>query len=352
MINVRIAALALLGFASGFPASAQSVVSTHSGVVYFFTGTVFVGDQRLEQRFGRFPDVAQGSELRTETGRAEVLLTPGVILRVAENSSIRMISNKLSDTQVELLTGSAIVESNEPAKDTAVTLIHKKWQMHLAKTGVYRVDATPPHVESYKGEVEVKTAGLKDPVTVKEGDSLPLADVLLTEESKAPDADSFKTWAMNRSQAVAADNATAAEIIDDPSQFDNATSLAWGGFTYFPPTGMPSLGIGNPYGLSFWSPYQSTLTAMWNPIYLYGGYLPVYGGYGIGIGHGSRVGWPVGVHPYPSTPIYTSRPGYTRPISPTWHPGVGVTSPRPVYSPPHTFGHPVPSVGGHVAGHR
>jgi hypothetical protein len=339
MTNVRIGVLALL---AAFPAAGQSVVSTHSGVVYFFAGTVFIGDQKLEQKFGRFPDIGEGRELRTETGRAEVLLTPGVILRVAENSTIRMLSNKLADTQVELLSGSAILESNDPPKDTAVTLIHKKWQMRLPRPGVYRIDSTPPHVQVFKGEVEVAAEGQKDKVPVKEGETLPLADVLLTDRSTAPDSDSFKAWAMNRSQAIASDNATAAEIIDDPNQFDTASGLASGGFTYFPPTGMPSLGIGNPYGLSFWSPYQPTLAAIWNPVYLYGAYGPVYGpGYGT-----LHSGWPSVYRPSPN-PIYSPRPIYSRPIGPGWHP-VGANAPRPIYTaPPRTYSHSAPQVGTH-----
>src|SRR5579862_6075544 len=105
MTQVRNFVLALSAVAACFQAFGQSVISTHSGVVYFFTGAVYIGDERLEQKFGRFPDIAEGRELRTETGRAEVLLTPGVVLRVSENSSVRMLSDKLSDTRVELLTG-------------------------------------------------------------------------------------------------------------------------------------------------------------------------------------------------------------------------------------------------------
>lgn len=74
MVAPRIVALAL---AAGFSASAQSVVSTHSGLVYFFVGSAFLGNEPLEQKFGRFPDIGEGGELRTTAGRAEVLLTPG-----------------------------------------------------------------------------------------------------------------------------------------------------------------------------------------------------------------------------------------------------------------------------------
>ena len=64
--------LSALALATWFPASAQSVVSTHSGVLYFFEGSVFIGDERVEQRLGRFPEIGEGHELRTELGPAEV----------------------------------------------------------------------------------------------------------------------------------------------------------------------------------------------------------------------------------------------------------------------------------------
>src|SRR5882724_12161096 len=65
-----------------FPAysSAQTIVSAHSGVVHFFEGAVSIDGRALEQKFGRFDELKPGSELRTDRGRAEVLLTPGVLL--------------------------------------------------------------------------------------------------------------------------------------------------------------------------------------------------------------------------------------------------------------------------------
>ena len=60
------------------PAEGQSVISTRSGVVHFFEGAVYLGDVPLAPHLGKFPRMAEGSELRTAQGRAEVLLTPGV----------------------------------------------------------------------------------------------------------------------------------------------------------------------------------------------------------------------------------------------------------------------------------
>jgi len=308
MIHVRMVVLPLLvlAWAPWFPASAQSVVSTHSGLIYFFDGSVFLGDEPLEQKFGKFPELGEGRELRTGHGRAEVLLTPGVFLRIDGNSAIRMLSNQLSDTRVELVAGSAILEANDAVANTSVRLIYKDWQMRVPQKGVYRIASDPPQLAVYKGKVEVATEGKTDTVAVKEGEVLPFAPVLLAEQSTAAGGDPFKDWAMSRSQAISADNAIAAGIVDDPSQIASS-SLAWGGFSYFPLTGIPSLGITHPYGLSFWSPYQSALSAIYYPVYTYGW---------------QTHGWPGAVALYPRQPLMPS------PIGTGLHP-VGVTSPRP-----------------------
>ena len=85
MVRVRVSLLSVftLGVAAWIPAFGQSVISTHSGLVYYFDGSVSIGMQRLEQKFGRFPDIGEGNELRSEDGKAEVLLTPGEIGRAS-----------------------------------------------------------------------------------------------------------------------------------------------------------------------------------------------------------------------------------------------------------------------------
>jgi hypothetical protein len=337
MTNARMVALPFvaLAFAVGFPASGQSVVSTHSGVIYFFVGSVFLGDQRLEQKFGRFPDIGEGRELRTTLGRAEILLTPGVLLRLDENSSIRMLSSRFSDTQVELLGGSAILEVTETVPDTAVKLIYQNWQMRVPQKGVCRIDTEPPQIHAYKGEVEVEVAtdDKTETVAVREGEVLPLAAVLVAEPSTNIGNDDFKYWAMSRSQAISADNTIAAGIVDDPSQIDSS-GLASGGYSYFPLTGIPSLDIGNPYGLSFWSPFQSTLSSMYFPSYLY---RPLY------------LGWPSVRRPYPGrtfipSPVGTYPPLRTAPVRipvPSPHPVTPhpVTPPPPPHMPVHAGAH-------------
>lgn len=237
-------------------APGQSVRSTHSGVVYFFEGYVFIGDQQLQQKFGRFPEIGEGGVLRTELGRAEVLLTPGVFLRVDENSAVRMQSDRLTDTRIELLRGSAILEVSHEAVDPPDTLLYKGWLVRLPQDSIARIDSGPPRLRVLSGTAEVSAEdsaeGDSTPVTVRRGEVLPFASVLVPEQATTQAVDAFNLWAMNRSSVVSEDNTIAEGITDDPNQLDTS-GAALGGFTYFPQTGIPSLGITYPYGLSFWS---------------------------------------------------------------------------------------------------
>jgi len=114
--------LAVLVALSAFSASAQPVISAKSGVIAYIEGKVFLGDQAIEYSVTRFPDIKENQVVRTEDGRAEILLTPGVVLRLGENSSLKLLTNRLIDTRLELLTGSAVVEADDIAKDTAVSI--------------------------------------------------------------------------------------------------------------------------------------------------------------------------------------------------------------------------------------
>ena len=79
--------------------------------------------------------------LRTGQGRAEVLLTPGVFLRIGENSAIKLLDNRLVSTRVEILSGTVIVESDDPQmsiKDSPVALIYKDYEIRMVKHGLWR----------------------------------------------------------------------------------------------------------------------------------------------------------------------------------------------------------------------
>jgi hypothetical protein len=259
------------------PAVGQSVISTRSGIVHFWEGAVYLGDHLLESHPGKFPSVPLGVELGTARGRAEVLLTPGVFIRIGENSTIRMIGNELSDTRVELLAGSAVMDSSEANSGTSVRLIYRNWSVRLLEQGVYRIDSDPPRLWVLQGKADVSADTHEGTLSVAQGMNVEFARVLVPERSVGQPHDALSSWVEGRQQSISADNVIAANIQDPASMTISNSSVD--SFTYFPMLGLPSLGPGlsRPYGSS--DPYPPGF----NSVYLSGySYLPLFLGLGSG----------------------------------------------------------------------
>ena len=123
--------------------NAQDVISASSGLLHYFEGQVVLDDKPVEHKAAVFPSLKNGSLIRTEKGRAELLLTPEVYLRMDEQSSLRMESNSLTDTRLELVDGSVIVDNLNAAAATPVVLIHNGTSIRFPKPGIYRIDCEP-----------------------------------------------------------------------------------------------------------------------------------------------------------------------------------------------------------------
>src|SRR5436305_1949237 len=133
---VTVASL-MLGTVSAF---AQPVISAKSGMVARAEGEVFIGDTAVEESQTTFPEVKENAVLRTQRGRAEVLLTRGVYMRMGESASFKMLTNRLIDTRLEILTGSAIVEADEIVKDNNLTILAGEATVSVNKHGLFRFD--------------------------------------------------------------------------------------------------------------------------------------------------------------------------------------------------------------------
>ncbi len=277
--------IAVLAGTTSFVASAQTVISAKSGVVHYVEGRVFLNDQLIESKFGQFPDIKENQQLRTEDGRVEVLLTPGVFLRLGENSAIRMITNRLIDTRVDFLSGEAIVEADELLKDNGVTIVYKDYAVQLQKKGVYHFDAETSQVRVHDGLAVVELNGKTQ--EVKDGHELTMnGGMELAAFDKKKDVDDLYLWGARRSEYIAMANVSAAKTVADSGAYMGASS--W----YFNPyynmyTFLPGFGYGfdstyfNPFGYTFFSPYN---------VYGFINTLPYYGYYGGGYASG-----PVGV---------------------------------------------------------
>jgi hypothetical protein len=245
-------------------------------VIQYVEGQVTLDGKTVAPKFAEFPDVKPDQTLAAEDGRAEVLLTPGVFLRVAENSSFRMISAKLDSTQVEVLSGSAIVEVGELLQNNAITVKFHNAEIALLKKGLYRVDSDDPaSLRVYEGEARV-TSG-SDTMIARRGREVEFGAVLQARNFDPKQTDAFYRWSARRDEYVAQANVTSAKTASESglgySGSGNAAgNWAWnpwfGMFTYVPGNGM----FMSPFGSAFYSPL--TVGNFYGPAFgYYGGYV-------------------------------------------------------------------------------
>ncbi len=231
---------------------AQEVISAASGVVQYFEGAASLDGQQLQHDSAIFPTLKRGATLRTAKGRAEVLLTPGVFLRLDENSAVRMLSPSLADTRLELVEGSVILENLDAKPDASDTLIFKECQIRFPKPGIYRIDGELGDMQAYRGEAVVEHHGSTD--TVDSSHLYYFAIGLTTSKFSDGDMDEFYDWARNRSDVIAAKNQLA-DAQNDPGDPDP------GGMYVIPPPSLPSYSSPDP-GYSISGSFA-------NPFYVY-----------------------------------------------------------------------------------
>jgi len=260
-MRLSLASLAFTALAAS-SAFAQQVISAHSGVIHLVEGKAYLNDKVIETKFGQFPDIKNGQEFRTEQGRAEILLTPGVFLRVGENTAVKMLSNQLTDTRVEVLKGSAIVEADEIPKDNSIEMVYKGNTMMLVKHGLFRIDSDPAQLRVYDGEAIVK--GESGQLTVKAGKQTTLSGVLMAENFDKKATDDLYSWSSRRAGYLSAANASSAMTIRNSggnygNGYYSGGLMGFGGWQFNPLFGMftyvPMGGFGySPFGFGWWSP--------------------------------------------------------------------------------------------------
>ena len=198
----------------------------------YFEGEVWVGARQLSDTFSILL-ISEGSQLRTAAGRAEVLLTEGMFLRVAEDSAVAMRKNA-AETVIDVLRGSVIAEG-EALTERSVVLRVGDAAVSLGKRGLYRIEAAPPLLRVYDGAASVTARNAQ--ITVKAGRSLALAEkefALARFDSKAGDA--FSRWSRRRGEALSFASYPAARRLYELGRFGGGWYFSdyLGCYTYLP----------------------------------------------------------------------------------------------------------------------
>jgi hypothetical protein len=248
---------------------AQTTVSARPGTLNYTEGQASIDARQLAAGADSKTTLAAGQSLSTTNGKAEILLTPGIFLRVGSNSTVHMVSPNLTQTEVRIEQGRANVEVDEIYNQNRILIDLPNGQAQIMKRGLYAFDATNSTVSVFDGQANVYPGrdlqtDIK-PIEIKGGRMLALTGdgEKPVKFNKDEAKDDLYNWGSLRSQYLGEANLSLASAYAGSSAFNPGWYWAGGmyGYTWLPGNGL----FWNPYGYGFYSPY-----------YVYGGG-PIYG---------------------------------------------------------------------------
>lgn len=235
-------------------ARAQELISAKAGLVHYVEGRVVLDERPVQVKAGEFPQIPAGGSLATGRGRAEVLLAPGVFLRLAEFTEVRLLSDDVTDTRLQLADGSILLECADTVKGNRLAVSFRDAVVTIRSDGLYRLDAEPGELRVYDGRATVEIAGRL--VTLRKGRALALDSSLASRKFDVNRGDAFLRWSRRRAETIAMANLAAATSIHD-----SRVRLRRSGWVLLPDLGMltfvPYGGIWvSPFGYYFYSPRE------------------------------------------------------------------------------------------------
>ena len=151
----------LLALPLAVPAAAQHVISARAGYVNYWQGAVTLPtgpDEKIKRQ------IAEGQTVTTWRGRLELLLTPGSFLRLDRHSTVRLLSSRLADVRVELVSGTAMLEVNETRKGTSIVMLWREHSIPITRTGLYRFEAAQDSLRVHVEKGKLRVPGKKGPL--------------------------------------------------------------------------------------------------------------------------------------------------------------------------------------------
>ncbi|MBN2319044.1 MAG: FecR domain-containing protein [Acidobacteria bacterium] len=175
---------------------AQNSISVRGGLIHYTEGDVYLDGQRIEVTGDFHYSIAQGKILRTESGRAEIQLGAGAILRMKSQTQVRMENSVLDNMIVRFDSGAILLEIFEKIKGNTIRIRFGKTIISFDRTGLYRLDETAPQIRVYEGRAIIKRPDKE--VKVKKGKTINL-DTMSASKLDRDQKDLFHKWAARRS---------------------------------------------------------------------------------------------------------------------------------------------------------
>jgi hypothetical protein len=224
------------------------------GTVNYVEGQASIAGQPLDASAIGTAELKAGQSLDTQIGKAEILLTPGIFFRLGDNSSVTMISPSLTDTELRLDKGRAMVEIAELHQQNNVTIVQHGDRALLRKTGLYEFDSENDQVRVYEGEAVIRH--MDRDIEVKSKHQVALgADASLKPDKfdKQTVQDDLYNWSSLRSSYEAEANVDRAQVYG----MGNWYGSGWDWDPYFDTYAyIPGDGIFySSFGWGFYSPF-------------------------------------------------------------------------------------------------
>lgn len=258
------------------------------GAINYVEGQVSLDGQAITQAAVGSAVLGAGHTLQTTSGKVEVLLTPGVFLRLGPNSAVQMISPSLSDTRVQLVRGQAMMEVADFQKENRIQVTMPGSEASVMRRGIYEFIANPAMARVYDGKLDVTMSDRTR--SLGKGDQVALvpANLKLRTESfdlsKTEASNDLYNWSKLRADYTAQANMSAAETYYGGGPGYYAPGAGWYWDPYFNQYAflLADGFMWDPFGFGFFSPGY---WGMYAPYFGYGFY-----GHGYGYGHGFRAG--------------------------------------------------------------
>jgi hypothetical protein len=293
------------------PLRAEDHRPARPGTLNYVEGRAYLGSESLDAKSVGSAELDPGQTISTQNGKVEILLTPGVFVRLGEHGAATMIVSGLTHTHLSIDAGEAFVEVAEIHPENDLQIVEDGKSTELRKVGLYDFNADRHLVQVLDGKVSVNEGNRH--VDIKSGHMLNLenADTLKTKkfDKKVLEAEDLYRWTSLRSGYLAEANA------DEAPGYSFGGSGWYGDGWYWDPwfdayTFLPADGIFySPFGWGFYSPWYAFGAFGWGGYgrYGYGHYFhhfnSAYGAasavnghygmpanYGRGVHYGSRGG--------------------------------------------------------------
>ena len=125
------------------------------GTVNYVEGSASLSGQLITDHSVGSAELDPGQVLSTQQGKAEILLTPGVFLRLDDDSAVKMVSPDLAYTSVDLEQGRAMVEVDQIYPQNDIQVVEGGVPTQLLKTGLYEFNANRGNAMVFQGEAAV-----------------------------------------------------------------------------------------------------------------------------------------------------------------------------------------------------